>query len=151
MRDGGSEMPRPPSLRNVFVSEADVYSTPRQRPVEKEEREILDKIKRTILRMTRPSKIVLFGSRARDDFRDDSDYDIFVLFPPGEKDEAELRKLNDDITDQLSVLKNEDGEDLVQVFVEEETAPNPDPDADSKGLYAYNLATFPQTVLWTRK
>jgi len=39
----------------------------------------LEKAIEIIVRTTDPDKIILFGSRARGDFGEESDYDIFIL------------------------------------------------------------------------
>ena len=41
--------------------------------------EEIDKITKIIVESINPDKIVLFGSRARGDFREDSDYDLLVF------------------------------------------------------------------------
>ncbi|MBF0465718.1 MAG: nucleotidyltransferase domain-containing protein [Nitrospirae bacterium] len=41
--------------------------------------EQLEKTIQVIIRVANPDKIILFGSRAREVFTDESDYDIFVL------------------------------------------------------------------------
>lgn len=40
---------------------------------------LLSKVKETVLRLEPSAEVVLFGSRARDDFRDYSDWDFLVL------------------------------------------------------------------------
>jgi predicted nucleotidyltransferase len=39
----------------------------------------LDKIIDIIVRVVSPDKIILFGSRAREDNREDSDYDLLIF------------------------------------------------------------------------
>ena len=39
----------------------------------------IEQIRDIIVSEINPDKIILFGSRARDDFREDSDYDILIL------------------------------------------------------------------------
>ena len=39
----------------------------------------LDKIRDIIIETVQPDKIILFGSRATGEFKEDSDYDIFIL------------------------------------------------------------------------
>ena len=46
----------------------------------------LEKIKNIIIEEADPVKIILFGSRARGDYREDSDYDIMVLVNAPYKD-----------------------------------------------------------------
>ncbi len=48
-----------------------------------DEAKVLDEAKRIILRETRATRIVLFGSRARGNAVKDSDFDLFVLIPDG--------------------------------------------------------------------
>jgi uncharacterized protein len=40
---------------------------------------VIQNIKRTILQVFPDSRIILFGSRARDDYETDSDYDILII------------------------------------------------------------------------
>ena len=53
----------------------------------------LEKIKKAVYTILPESEIILFGSRAREEFRDDSDYDIMVVVP-FEIDVKEKMKLN---------------------------------------------------------
>jgi predicted nucleotidyltransferase len=46
----------------------------------------LEKIKNIIIEEVNPVKIILFGSRARGDYREDSDYDLMVLVNTPYKD-----------------------------------------------------------------
>jgi len=41
--------------------------------------DLLDKAVKIIIQVADPDKIILFGSRARGDFQDESDYDLFIL------------------------------------------------------------------------
>ena len=41
--------------------------------------DLLEKTIQIIIRVANPDKIILFGSRAREDFNSASDYDIFIL------------------------------------------------------------------------
>jgi len=50
---------------------------------------ILDEIVRRILESGQPERIILFGSRARDDARPDSDFDLLVI---GQSDEPRYRR-----------------------------------------------------------
>ncbi len=43
------------------------------------ERELYDEIVRRILLVTNPEKVVIFGSRARGDYRPDSDVDVLII------------------------------------------------------------------------
>ncbi len=52
-----------------------------------EKSEMLQRILREIRRVSTPVKVVLFGSRARGDFDEESDYDVLVVL----SDEAELK------------------------------------------------------------
>lgn len=47
----------------------------------KKQQEILSKIKNSIKEIEPASEIILFGSRARGDERDDSDWDLLILVP----------------------------------------------------------------------
>ena len=44
-----------------------------------EQKEFLQKIKHAVLKIDSKAEVILFGSRARGDFRKDSDWDILVL------------------------------------------------------------------------
>ncbi len=46
---------------------------------------VLDEIVRRIVEVAHPDRVVLFGSRARGDATEDSDYDILVVAPTEEK------------------------------------------------------------------
>lgn len=126
----------------------DVFTTPRSSKFSDQERKVLNFIKSTVLGICKPAKIDLFGSRARNNFVDESDYDIFVLFRPGTTSKDERRQLSDRISSSLSVLKDPQGNTMIDVFVEEETPPNPDPDAETEGMYSYNVATFPHVTIY---
>lgn len=43
----------------------------------------LQRVVRAIVMATQPDRVILFGSRARGDFRDDSDFDLAILAPDG--------------------------------------------------------------------
>lgn len=43
------------------------------------DKKVLEKIVKAILQVITPDKIILFGSRARGDAREDSDYDLLVI------------------------------------------------------------------------
>ncbi|QJD78003.1 nucleotidyltransferase domain-containing protein [Spirosoma rhododendri] len=58
--------------------------------------QFLSEVKRTVLAIDPQAEIWLFGSRARGDFRDDSDWDFLVL-----TDEPANRTLTHTIRDQL--------------------------------------------------
>lgn len=45
---------------------------------------VLDEIVRRIVAVADPDKVILFGSRARGDAREDSDYDVLVVGPSTE-------------------------------------------------------------------
>ena len=45
------------------------------------ETEVLDEIVRRIVEVADPDKVILFGSRARGEAREDSDYDLLVVGP----------------------------------------------------------------------
>lgn len=47
------------------------------------EKELLDNVARLIVEKARPKLIVLFGSRARGNSGQDSDFDLFVMIPDG--------------------------------------------------------------------
>ncbi len=67
---------------------------------------ITDQIKHLILKNEPNSKIYLYGSRARGDFRKDSDWDILILV----NYEKITDKLEKNITDPLYDLEFEIGE-----------------------------------------
>ncbi len=59
---------------------------------------VLDEIVRRLVDAMRPERIYLFGSRARGDHREDSDYDLLVVLrssdlPPHKRDQAAYRHL----------------------------------------------------------
>lgn len=43
------------------------------------DKEILEQIKKAVLAVDETAELVLFGSRARGDFKEDSDWDVLVL------------------------------------------------------------------------
>ena len=64
-------------------------------PDEKYEKElVLAKIKETLLQVAPGAKVILFGSRARNDARSDSDWDILIL--------VDKNKLDPDDFDRIS-------------------------------------------------
>lgn len=61
---------------------------------------LIDRIKKAIIKDNSEAKIILFGSRARNDARIDSDWDILVLLSKNNitlKDEQKIRHLLYDI------------------------------------------------------
>ncbi|NPV87631.1 MAG: nucleotidyltransferase domain-containing protein [Anaerolineae bacterium] len=62
--------------------------TPNRAPLEE-----LPEITRRILAVSKPEKIILFGSHARGDARDDSDLDLLVVLEGVEKPRAESVRL----------------------------------------------------------
>jgi uncharacterized protein len=42
---------------------------------------IIEQIKQTVLHVEPEAQVYLFGSRARGDFRDDSDWDLLIVLP----------------------------------------------------------------------
>jgi len=48
------------------------------------EDEVLSEIVRRVVEVADPDKVILFGSRARGDAREDSDYDVLVVAPSDE-------------------------------------------------------------------
>lgn len=54
---------------------------------------VLDQIIDKILQVTTPDKIILFGSQARGDAKNDSDYDILIIKDTIEDQRTTLRKL----------------------------------------------------------
>src|SRR3989339_486433 len=54
---------------------------------------VLDQIIDKILQVTTPDKIILFGSQARGDAKNDSDYDILIIKDNIEDQRTTLRKL----------------------------------------------------------
>lgn len=55
--------------------------------------EILNEIKQAVLEVDPGAEVVLFGSRARGDFHDESDWDVLVLVDKDEKDYEFKRKI----------------------------------------------------------
>jgi predicted nucleotidyltransferase len=66
--------------------------------------EVLKELVSIVLSVVSPEKIILFGSRARGDYRDDSDYDILVILDKLESSDKHdlIFKLN------MSLLNNSD-------------------------------------------
>jgi predicted nucleotidyltransferase len=62
------------------------------------QKEFLDKIKTQVLKEDENASLILFGSRARGDFREDSDWDVLVLTSKDLGHQLK-RKLRDDIYD----------------------------------------------------
>lgn len=61
-------------------------------------KEFLEKIKETVLSYDGKAEVILFGSRARGDFRNDSDWDILII-TESEADYLFQRKIRDEICD----------------------------------------------------
>lgn len=60
--------------------------------------EFLNKIKTKVLKEDENASLILFGSRARGDYREDSDWDVLII--TGKKADAGLkRRIRDDIFD----------------------------------------------------
>lgn len=55
---------------------------------------IPQQVKKTVAAIDPAAKVILFGSRARGDFRDDSDWDFLILLPHGVTP-SEKRKICD--------------------------------------------------------
>jgi predicted nucleotidyltransferase len=55
--------------------------------------EILKEIKKVVLEVDSEAKVILFGSRARGDFNDESDWDVLILVDKEETDFTFKRKL----------------------------------------------------------
>ena len=100
------------------------------------EKEILNKIKTAIKELVPDAKVYLFGSRARDDWHEESDWDILVL-----TDEKHPKLLRWQIYDKLFPLSLETGS-LFQFIVatkdEWENAPQ---------LYALYKLANPELVI----
>lgn len=60
---------------------------------EKEMSELLEEITRRIRDVSDPEQIILFGSRARGDFRPDSDVDLLVIKDNFESTRAEANRI----------------------------------------------------------
>ncbi len=63
-----------------------------------DEKVFLEKIKEQVLKEDEKASVILFGSRARGDYRQDSDWDILVLTSQ-EVDGKLKRRIRDDIYD----------------------------------------------------
>jgi predicted nucleotidyltransferase len=62
------------------------------------QKEFLNKIKKKVLQEDAEASVILFGSRARGDYKADSDWDVLVL--TNKKADANLtRKISDEIND----------------------------------------------------
>jgi len=57
----------------------------------------LEEIIRRILNRISAKKIILFGSRSREDFREDSDYDLLIICD----DDIDVKKLSKEIYSQF--------------------------------------------------
>ncbi len=55
--------------------------------------EILKQIKKVVLEVDSEAEVVLFGSRARGDFNDESDWDVLILVDKEETDFTFKRKI----------------------------------------------------------
>ena len=53
-----------------------------------DKKEFLDKIKEQVLAEDKNAEVILFGSRARGDFKEDSDWDVLILT---DQDEANIK------------------------------------------------------------
>lgn len=62
------------------------------------QKEFLNKIKKQVLKEDENASLILFGSRARGDFKEDSDWDVLVLTSK-EADARLKRKIIEDIYD----------------------------------------------------
>ncbi len=70
-----------------------------------DEEVFLNKIKEQVLKEDKNASVILFGSRARGDYREDSDWDILVLTSK-EVDGKLKRRIRDDIYDvQLEYIQ----------------------------------------------
>lgn len=69
----------------------------------------LEKIRDIIVETVHPDKIILFGSRATGNYRDDSDYDIFII-KSGIDNERDVTRaarralFNSDINEEVDLL-----------------------------------------------
>jgi predicted nucleotidyltransferase len=72
--------------------------------------EILNKVKEAILKIEPSAEIILYGSRARDDFHEGSDWDFMILVD-GEVDD----KRTDKIRHQLYEIEWETGDVLCSI------------------------------------
>ena len=63
-----------------------------------DQNEFLNKIKTQVLKEDENASLILFGSRARGDFREDSDWDLLILTSKDLGYQVK-RKLRDDIYD----------------------------------------------------
>lgn len=54
---------------------------------------IIDKIINKILEVIIPEKIILFGSRARGDYRNNSDYDLLIIQKSAERNQKVAQKI----------------------------------------------------------
>jgi len=69
----------------------------------------LKKIRETILSAVSPEKIILFGSRARGEIDEKSDYDILIIMSSGENERQITRLINyrlldENIDSQIDIL-----------------------------------------------
>lgn len=71
---------------------------------------LLDKVKKAVRRIEPSAEIILYGSRARDDFHEGSDWDFLILVD-GEVDD----KRTDSIRHQLYEIEWETGEVLCSI------------------------------------
>ncbi len=79
----------------------------------------INEIKNQVLSIDKNAKVVLFGSRARKDFREDSDWDFLILtsLTPDEKLKKELR-------DKLFLLELETGQAISSIIHSEKSWQN---------------------------
>ena len=63
--------------------------------------EILAKIKTKVLELNPQAEVILFGSRARGDYREDSDWDLLILLP--EEVNLQTKRKYSDITFQIEL------------------------------------------------
>jgi predicted nucleotidyltransferase len=83
----------------------ELYKTNIEKP---HEQEILDKLVSFLVAKISPEKIVLFGSRARGDHRDDSDYDFLVIMNIIENKIAFTSNLYSELWDRNDLPENVD-------------------------------------------
>lgn len=68
-----------------------------------EQLEILNKIKNAVLELEPEAEVYLFGSRARGDYNEDSDWDLLILLP-GKIDYERKKKIFDKLYDIQLIL-----------------------------------------------
>lgn len=77
-----------------------------------EKSEILKQIKQAVLEVDPNAEVVLFGSRARGDFHDESDWDVLILVDKDERD----YKFKNKIRDVLFELELKSGEAITSII-----------------------------------